>query len=150
MQCPDHGQCERPFSREHLRRAVLAAQDLRHVLLSQTPFFHAEQDCIDRIGLRKYESLGFVIFDEFRQKLEAQTGPGFRCRIAPRQARYLGERRLVLRFRLDDADDHIQFYAARLRESLMPTLKPARPAISTSVSSENSSSLPRIKSETRG
>ncbi len=78
MQRPDHGQCERALSREHFRRAVLATQDSSHVLLSQTAFFHAEQDGIDRIGLREYESLGFVIFDEFPQKLEAQTRSGFR------------------------------------------------------------------------
>ena len=88
---PHHRERERAFAREHFRDSVLAAKHRCEVLLTQSLLFHAEADSGDRIGTLKFETLFFVVFNEFGEQFQPVTIGRSGSRIVGREAIYLGK-----------------------------------------------------------
>lgn len=116
IECPHHRERKRTFTREYFGNPALAAKHRREVLLTQSLLFHAEADSSDRIGTLKFETLFFVVFNEFGEQFQPVTIGRSGRRIVGRETIDLSEKSLVLCFGLDNFrfDSHCLTHALRI------------------------------------
>jgi hypothetical protein len=116
IECPHHRERKGTFTREHFGNPVLAAKHRCEVLLTQSLLFHAEADSGDRIGTLKFETLFFVVFNEFGEQFQPVTIGRSGSRIVGREAIYLGKVGTVMFFGLDNFrfHDHCLTHALRI------------------------------------
>jgi len=76
-----HGERKRALARKDLGGAVFPADDRGDVRLTQPLLLHAEEDCIDRIGLAELEALFLVVVDQLCEELEPCAVAALRLRV---------------------------------------------------------------------
>ena len=71
---PHHRQCQWTFAGKYFGNPIFPTEERRQVFLSQAPFFHAEPNGLDGIGLSEIEAFLLVVLDELGEQLEPVAG----------------------------------------------------------------------------